>query len=287
MLPFHIPPSDELRQIQQNQQLQQLHEQQQRQANQNQGRPRSRRVFYTTSPDIAAQGADQEYTLILVDQEELRWFIKKVYFCVLIFTVIACLTWGAVIIIEFKLENYVNFPVFIWILAAFVVLMLMSCVQELHYYNHVTLICVICIMFFYIMAGVGEVNLITFKEYIIGVLLTFVTQLAIHVAATFFLKNSLLGFDFFLFVFISLLVVMPILLIISIFIASTLLRILSVLICVFLFMILSIYQAQYLHGQYEIFPLDDVYAVSLSIFTQSALLLYCFELLYHMLRVSA
>lgn len=284
MLPFHIPPSNELQQIQRIQQLQQLQEQQQRQPNPNLGgRPRSRRVFYTTDPDIAARAAEQDITLIVIDQQELRRFIKKVYLCALIFTMIAYLTWGAVIIIKFDITKFVNIPVFVWIISAFMVLVLLNCIPGLNQNNIVTLILVLCVMFFYIMAGVSIMIYITFQEYIIGVLLTFATQAAIHSAAAFCPQNCLLRFGFFVFVFTTLLIVLPILLIISIFVDNFMLRVSIVLIFAFLLLILSLFQAQYLNGRFDIVPLNEVYTVSLSTFTQSALLLFCFELLYHML----
>lgn len=275
MIPFHIPPNNELRQIQE------IRANHLREPLQHRIEGRSQRVYYTSHPEIAGQTTNQEYTVILVEEKELRLFIKKVYLFACLLILIACVTWGVTILVQFDLRKTLNVSIVIWLgIALFLALFLLVFITKNPWNTLLSLCCAI----FIIIVGVCVAVHVPLQQYIIGVLLALVTLIVLCFGSAFCPEKYLPSFEFIFFLFIILAIVLIALVIVLLF-SNSLILMLAILLIYFCISVVSIiFHTQYIHGRFDTVPIDNLIYYSLSIFLKFTGFLFCFLCTYNIYK---
>lgn len=281
MIPFHIPTHNELQQMLQRQD-QQNRIQQQQQQDQNRAQ---QRVLYTTNRNLAApeNPENRDRIVVVVEPGAVQQFVKRVYLIAIIWICIACHAWAAIILTEFNFEKATKIPRFVWLMLAFFFIMTMVCLPELNYVlPPCGVIMTLFIVFFIILAGSYLVLGLTIKQFIVGILVTMLTLAALYSYGAMAPQQCIPSVNFLVLLFIILTIVLSAQLIIMPFVKSPTLY-LAFLLLFFLFILLStIFNSQYIHGRFDIVPLNDALHCALSIFIQFSFLMFLIEHAYRL-----
>lgn len=281
MIPFHIPTQNELQQMLQRQDQQNRIQQQQQQD----GNRAQQRVLYTTNRNLAApeNPENRDRILVVVEPGAVLQFVKRVYLIAIVWICIACHVWGAIILTDFDFEKTTRIPRFVWLMLAFFFIMTMVCLPELSYVlPPCGVIMTLCVVFFVIMAGFYLVLGLTIKQFIVGVLVTMLALAVLYTYGAMAPQQCVPSVKFLVILFIILTIILSAQLIIMPFVKSNTLYLAFLLLFFFFILLSTIFNAQYIHGRFDIVPLNDVLHCALSVFIQFSFLMFLIEHAYRL-----
>lgn len=219
-----------------------------------------------------------ELDVIVVNPDELNLFIKLVYLHAIILIVIGSLTWSAVILTDFDFDEFVPVPIYVWVLIMFILLMMFIHIPLLRYIYPINLIITQCCFVFSVLAGIYFVEYIDFIGLIFGIAISTLLLLPLYVHGAFCSQAYLPKVS--KTYFVTFLTILGITFIVLLFIENFILDVTYLILCITLNTAGALFQAQYIHGHFDIVPLFDTDAAFLVIYLQFATFLFSFEYLY-------
>lgn len=280
MIPFHIPTHNELQQILQRQEQQNQIQQQQDE------RRAQQRVLYTTNRSLAApeNPENRDRIVVVVEPAAVQEFVKRVYLTALIMILIACLAWVLIIVTEFDFGKATRIPRFVWLMLAFFFLMTMICIPELNYIlQPCSVTMTLCIVFFTIMAGFYLVLGFTILQFLQGVLITTLMLIALHAYGARAPQQCVPSVIVFVLLFIILTIILSIQLIMLPFVKSPTLYYAFLLLFFFFLVLSNVFSSQYIHGRFDIVPLNETLHCAMSIFIQFSFFMFLLEHTYKLI----
>lgn len=281
MIPFHIPTHNELQQILQRQ------DQQNQIQQQRDDRRAQQRVLYTTNRSLAApeNPENRDRIVVVVEPGAVHQFVKRVYLIAIIWILIACLAWAAIILTEFNFEKASRIPRFVWLMLAFFFIMTMVCIPELNYVlQPCSVVMTLCIVFFIIMAGFYLALGITILQFLQGVLITMLLLIALHTYGAMAPQQCVPSVIILVLLLIILTIILSVQLIILPFVKSSTLYYAFLLLFFFFLLLSTVFNSQYIHGRFDIVPLNDALHCAMSIFIQFSFLMFLLEHTYRLIR---
>lgn len=243
----------------------------------------AQRVFFLVNPDQATPDPEHlELDVVVVNPDELSSFIRFVYLHAIVLIVIACLTWSAVILTSFDIDEFAPLPLYAWALIMFTLLMMFIYIPQLRYFYSINVIITRCCFFFSIMAGIYLVEYIDFAGLIIGILLSGLLPLGLYSYVALCSQVYLLKIP--RTCIVTCLTILGITFIVLLFIENFILDVTYLVLCFVLNIVGALFQAQYLHGHFDIVPPFDTDAAFLVIYFQFATFLFSLEYIYLKVR---
>ncbi|KAL7731704.1 hypothetical protein ACLKA6_015071 [Drosophila palustris] len=255
-------------------------QQEQQQQQQQQQSPR-RVLFMTRKPDASpeqeqeqAQRQRQEPIIVIIDDATLKKFVRCVYIIALIFILVTSITWLAFSWTEFNFYGAVPVPYYVWILVAFLLLMILNCVPKTRYIFPLNWGITIVIVILYIFAGAclfcqNDVLIL------LGILFGVLAIVAVFYAFGAKCPQKLLPGVLCTAVLSCLLIVLLLVfIIVMIFLKNAIIGLVSAITLLCLIILMMLFHAQYIHGRLQIVPLFDMLHCSLFIYLHFALLVY-------------
>lgn len=236
-------------------------------------------VYFLVNQNQATRDPENlELDVVVVNPDELNLFIQLVYLHAILLIVIACITWSAVVLTDFDFDMIAPVPIFVWVLIMFILLMMFMYIPQVRYIYSINLIITQCCFFFSVLAGIYLVDYIDFVGLIFGIAISTSLLLILYGHGAFHSKAYFLRLSRTYFVIF--LTILGITFIVLLFIENFYLDVTYLILCISLNTVGALFQAQYLHGRFDIVPLFDTNAAFLAIYLQFATFLFSLEYLY-------
>lgn len=272
MLPFYIPPYN------------QQSEQPEHRLGPIEGQSRvPQRIYFLANRNQAIERSnDRERVVVVVDSETLTSFVKLVYIYAISLIVFACVAWSVISYTEVNCSEIITLPTYVWLLGASILLLVMMVMPQMRYYypiNMITmLLCYICT----IMAGFYLVEEIDFSTLMYGYFISALIITFLYCCGAFCPANYLPGIPLICLSISILTIILTALFTCLLFVESLVLHTTFTVLIIVLNMFGALFQAQYIHGRFDIVPLFDTVLSCLIIYLEFAINLLGLESLYAM-----
>ncbi|KAH8377902.1 hypothetical protein KR093_007760, partial [Drosophila rubida] len=232
---------------------------------QQQPRPGQRVLFMTRRPDQRLP-EEEQITIVVVDEDTLRLFIRKVYLVAMIFILATSVTWLAISGAEFPFYPTIPVRYFFWLVPILPLLILFSCFPQIRYIFPWNWLITVLIVILFTFAGACIMDQFHVLNVFIGLGCIIMVLAIFYACGAFCPVAALPGLIAMSCMTCLLFIALIVLMIVLIFIRHPALGLSLGILFMVLTVTMILFHSQYIHGRLQIVPLFDGLYCSLLIY---------------------